>query len=171
MTNKNFSYSSFSPNSNNESSNNPMKFFPLSNNSPIMVSVKRGYMVSHAPTTITNNKMAMVAQPLSNGFIDLPRDLKEEVITSFFKKFRGRPLNSKNKPKTLIIVEANMKINMKIIVIKILPRRDIVEALINYAQRCQVGIIVSEDYGFVSDITLLHTITHVLTLPFHMTSL
>ncbi|KAL5101543.1 hypothetical protein RYX36_005870 [Vicia faba] len=111
--------------------------------------------------------MAMVAQSSSNGFIDLPRDLKEEFITSSSKKFKGRPLNSKNKPKTLIIVEANMKI----IVIKILPRRDIVEALINYAQCCQVGIIVSGGYGFVSDITLLHTITHVLTLPFHMTSL
>ncbi|KAL5101542.1 hypothetical protein RYX36_005869 [Vicia faba] len=168
MTNKNFSYSSFSPNSNNESSNNnTMKFFPLSNNSHIMVGVKRGCMISHALTTTTNNKMATVAQSSSNGFIDLPRDLKEKVIISSSKKSRSRPLNSKNKLTILIIVEENIKI----IVIKILLRRDIVEVLINYAQLCQIGIILSGVYGFVSDITLLHTITHMLTLPFHMTSL
>ncbi|MCI60994.1 hypothetical protein A2U01_0082250, partial [Trifolium medium] len=71
-----------------------------------MVGDNRGYIVSHTASTSNNNNNnnLMMQTPSSTQlsirwYISLPQEQREELITTSFRRPRGRPVGSKNKPK------------------------------------------------------------------------
>ncbi|KAL5082680.1 hypothetical protein RYX36_011101, partial [Vicia faba] len=71
---------------------------------------KSEFMVYNAATNSNNNDtlvmpMSSSAQPPSGRYMDHHQDPLEDVTKSFSKKRMGRPLGSKNKPKTCIVIK------------------------------------------------------------------
>ncbi|CAK8538661.1 unnamed protein product [Lathyrus sativus] len=106
-----------------------------------MVGDKRVYMISHT----TTNTNLMLPTPS--------------------KRHRGRPSGSKNKPKPPIIIKENSETLMEMVSIEIPAGRDIVEYLINLAQRHQSSLTVVRGYGPVIDVTLLNLVSHTPSFP------
>ncbi|XP_050916644.1 AT-hook motif nuclear-localized protein 16 [Lathyrus oleraceus] len=185
MTHKEFASSSFpsksiSSNSNNDfSGNNPSIFSTHSNNLFSTVGGNKKLIVSHTTTT-TNNDILMMpssssAQPSFDRDMDFPQNPPKNPSKSSSKKRMGRPLGSKNRPKTHIIIEENRETFTEVVTLQISAGEDIVENIIKYAQRRQTNIIVSRDFGLISNITFLDPVSRVPLLPIegpvHMTSL
>ncbi|KAL5082673.1 hypothetical protein RYX36_011094 [Vicia faba] len=67
-------------------------------------------MVSNTATNSNNSDrlvmpMSSYAQPPSDRYVDHHQDPLEDLTKSFSKKQMGRPLGSKNKPKTCTTIE------------------------------------------------------------------
>lgn len=87
----------------------------------------------------------------------------------------GRPLGSKNRSKTRIIIEENRETFTNVVTLQISNGEDIMENIIEYAQRRQANIIISMGFSLISNITFLDPVSRVPLLPIersiHMTSL
>ncbi|KAL5193393.1 AT-hook motif nuclear-localized protein 17 [Glycine soja] len=92
------------------------------------------------------------------------------------KKPRGRPAGSKNKPKTTpFLVAQPMEPYMKVIIVYVTPSSDIIESILDVAQRGHVSLTVLSASGTITGVTL-NNFSHgvdALTLrgPFTLLSL
>ncbi|KAF7831490.1 AT-hook motif nuclear-localized protein 28-like [Senna tora] len=86
------------------------------------------------------------------------------------KKHRGRPRGSKNKPKPpiTIIREVDDKA-LKPVIIEISAGSDVVEELIYFAQRHEMGLTVLSGSGSVTNVTLHQPFPHTSPLTLHGT--
>ncbi|KAM2508025.1 hypothetical protein FF1_030206 [Malus domestica] len=79
-----------------------------------------------------------------------------DIIISNSKKPRGRPPGSKNKPKPPIVITKDSGSAMKAVVLEISAGSDVVETIVQYARRRQVGISVLSGSGAVLNVKLRH---------------
>ncbi|KAJ7957902.1 AT-hook motif nuclear-localized protein [Quillaja saponaria] len=70
------------------------------------------------------------------------------------RRFRGRPMGSKNKPKPPIIVTRDSKQSYQSHVLEVSAGVDILESLSNYAKRRGKGICVLSGSGIVANVSL-----------------
>ncbi|CAL0329500.1 unnamed protein product [Lupinus luteus] len=91
------------------------------------------------------------------------------------KKPRGRPVGSKNKPKSPIIITQDHEELLKPVVIKVAIGFDVMESLIEFARKRKVGISVLSGSGSISSVTLhyplLSSPSFTLHGPFTLLSL
>ncbi|CAK8540987.1 unnamed protein product [Lathyrus sativus] len=163
-------------NSNNDSSGNNPNVFPTHSNNPFsMMGGNNEFTVSFTPTNTNNNDTLVMPQPSSDRNMDLPQDPPEDLTKSSSRKRMGRPLGSKNKPKTRIIIEEDTQTFTELVGLEIPIGEDVVETIIKFAQQRQANITVSRGFGLISNVTLLDPISRVPLLPIegpvHMTSL
>lgn len=108
------------------------------------------------------------------GFTTLS-DERNEYFPPSSKRPRGRPSGSKNKPKNHDLLEEEIDNTLNLIVVEIPAGNDIAERLINVAHSHNASITVLSGWGFVSDVTLLHSVSRVpaapMAGPFNMISL
>lgn len=128
-----------SPNSKVESS----KKKPLWFSTPTKVGEKRRNMGS-LPNMTNNNHRENLLMP-----------------TPSFKRCKGRPRGSKNKPKSYIEIEQEPDNMMKWVVIKIPTGDDVVQSLINVALHHQANVSILGGFGLVSDVTLHNSVSQV----------
>ena len=105
-------------------------------------------MVSNTATNSNNSDtlvmpMSSSAQPPSGRYVDHHQDPLEDLTKSFSKKQMGRPLGSKNKPKTCTVIEEDTQNFIEWVGLEIPIREDIVVNIIKYDQQLQHNIIVS----------------------------
>jgi hypothetical protein len=121
-----------------------------------------------------HNKIAATLSGISSV---MGGDKRVEILhqATSSKKPRGRPIGSKNRAKTPIIVKENIDNLVELISIEIPKGNDVVETLINLSLYRQAGITVLSAYGLVSNVMLLHPISRVPNFPiegtYQMTSL
>ncbi|CAI8592161.1 unnamed protein product [Vicia faba] len=105
-------------------------------------------MVSYTSTNSNNSDklvkpMSSSSQPPSGRYVDHHQDPLEDLRKSFSKKQMGRPLGSKNKPKTCIVIEEDTQNIIEWVGLDIPIREDIVVNIIKHDQQLQHNIIVS----------------------------
>ncbi|KAK7277140.1 hypothetical protein RIF29_18291 [Crotalaria pallida] len=83
------------------------------------------------------------------------------------KKPRGRPPGSKNRPKPPIVITQGSDKVLKPIVIEVAIGCDLVEALVTFARRRNVGISVLSASGSIATVTLHHPHPHSLPFTLH----
>jgi len=112
-----------------------------------------------------------IAATLSGSSSVMGGDKRVEIVrqTTSPKKLRGRPIGSKNRAKAPIIVKENIDNLVEFISIEIPKGNDVVETLINLSLYRQVGITVLSASGLVSNVTILHPISHIPNFPFEGT--
>ncbi|XP_058784345.1 AT-hook motif nuclear-localized protein 28-like [Vicia villosa] len=99
--------------------------------------------------------------PSSGAFFNGPSEQKEDLAAMPFKRCKGRPRGSKNKPKSYIEIEEEPDNIMKWVVIKIPTGDDIVQSLINVALHHRANITILGGFGLVSDVTLHNSVSQV----------
>ncbi|CAK8542941.1 unnamed protein product [Lathyrus sativus] len=159
--------------------NNPSIFYTHSNNSFSTLEGNKEFIVSHTTTTTNNDTLMMPppssTQSFSDRDIDFPQDPPKNLIKSSSKKRMGRPLGSKNRPKTRIVIEEKRETFTEVVTLHISSGEDIAESIIKYAHRRKANIIVSRGFGLISNITFLDPVSRIPLLPIegpvHMTSL
>ncbi|KAL5082674.1 hypothetical protein RYX36_011095 [Vicia faba] len=105
-------------------------------------------MVSNTATNSNNSDtlvmpMSSSAQPPYDRYVDHHQDPLEDLTKSFSKKQMGRPLGSKNKPKTCTIIEEDTQNFIEWVGLEIPIREDIIVNIIKFDQQLQHNIIVS----------------------------
>nr|XP_004490771.1 AT-hook motif nuclear-localized protein 17-like [Cicer arietinum] len=113
-------------------------------------------------TTVGAKRVHMDSQTTNENFM-LPPETEEDLIES----------STMMKPP--VILNENIEAFIEPILIEISCGEDIVESLINLARFHQAGIVVLSGLGPVTDVTLLHPLTHTPAFPiqgpFNMLSL
>ncbi|KAK6936939.1 PPC domain [Dillenia turbinata] len=83
------------------------------------------------------------------------------------RKPRGRPPGSKNKPKPPIVITREGDTSMKPAVLEVSPGSDIIDSVVKFARRQQVGLSIISGAGTVSSVTLRHPINHAPSFSLH----
>ena len=127
-------------------------------------------MVSYTATNSNNSDtlvkpMSSSAQPPSGRYMVYHQDPLEDLRKSFSKKQMGRPLGSKNKPKTCIVIEEDTQNIIEWVGFEILIREDTVVNIIKYDQQLQHNIIVS--WVSVLSLMLPFLIQYLMTIIIH----
>ncbi|GAA0169350.1 hypothetical protein LIER_23859 [Lithospermum erythrorhizon] len=81
-------------------------------------------------------------------------EISEPGGSSGSRRPRGRPPGSKNKPKPPIVITKESPNSLRSHILEITTGNDIVECLVNYAQRRHRGVAVISGAGIVANVTL-----------------
>lgn len=120
------------------------------------------------PTTLPNNKNTNKTFSSSKSKKQTTNnDIDNIGSCSVPKKPRGRPPGSKNRPKPPVVITKENESSLKPILLEISAGSDIVESLIDFARKRQIGITVLSCSGSVSNVTLRHPLSHAPSLSLH----
>lgn len=128
------------------------------------------YGSSSTSASIANNKNLPTSLAQVGGGGDIGDNINDHhKIFLTPKKPRGRPRGSKNKPKPPDMISKEDDQAMKLVVIEISTGSDVVEELIQFAQRHKVGLTVLSGSGIVTNISLHNPFSQVPSLTVHGT--
>ncbi|KAJ7964989.1 AT-hook motif nuclear-localized protein [Quillaja saponaria] len=96
-----------------------------------------------------------------------PHFIMSPALMESPRKPRGRPPGSKNKPKPPLVITKESDTAMKSVILEISAGSDVVENLIHFAHKHNLGISILSGSGSISNVTLRPPISHAPVLSLH----